>query len=431
MSLALLATLALVAPVTELDPAAELAALVRLETPAARAERARELAADASVDLEAWLAAMRDFGTFAAAEPGARVETVELRVGEARERTPLHLLVPEAYDPAHPAPLLLAFHGTGGDGAQMIDLWRGVAPALGVLVVAPSETGKNAGYEFSERERQAALAALRWARLEFNVDEERVFATGVSRGGHLAWDLALRHPGLLAGLAPMIGSPRVQHRLGQNNLRYLENVVDLPIRDLQGADDDPGMVFNLRYAFDRLEALGASDARFFLQEGLGHSFRMSAVDWRAFFGAARRAPFPERVVRCVARPGEGRAAWVEVLETKKPVAEEFDVPLTARWKQATHDEQRVIIQEQADAHTARLEARFAGVGAAEVTTSRGIARFRLLLPADAYEEGKPFTVVKDGKKVVRRPKADKALLLAEFAERFDRTFLPVAEVVVK
>ena len=61
-----------------------------------------------------------------------------------------------------------------------------------MVVVAPSEAGPNDGYAFSERERLAALAALRWARLELNVDEDRIFATGVSRGGHLSWDLARR-----------------------------------------------------------------------------------------------------------------------------------------------------------------------------------------------------------------------------------------------
>ena len=66
-----------------------------------------------------------------------------------------------------------------------------------------------------------------------------VFVTGISRGGHLTWDLALRHPDLWAGCIPMIGGPRITMQNGQNNLRYLDNVVHLPIRDLQGSGDHP------------------------------------------------------------------------------------------------------------------------------------------------------------------------------------------------
>jgi len=409
----------------------DLEALVHLPTPKQRATRATQLAKRKDVELDDWLAAMREFGSFEAQAEGTRVETVELRVGADVERTELHLHVPDDYSPERRAPLLLAFHGTGGGGGYMIELWRRYAEQLGMVVIAPSEAGKNDGYAFSERERLAALAALRWARLEFNIDEDRIFATGVSRGGHLSWDLALRYPGILAGIAPMIGSPRVQPRLGQNNIRYLENVLDLPIRDLQGEGDDPGMVFNLRFVFGRLEELGASDAELFLQKGLGHSFNMSAVHWEEFFASVERDPFPSRVIRRVARPGEGRAHWVEVLETKKPIAEDFDIPMSARWRKADSDEQRVIIQEVADKHTGRLELELAGPGRFEAKSTRGVERFRLLLPQRAFLEGKPVNVVWNGKKIRRRPKASKELLLSEFAERFDRSFLPVAEIEVR
>ena len=413
------------------DPALDLQQLVRIETPAARRAQAQVLAKRSSTSLDEWLEAMSTFGEFEAQEKGTRIERVDLRVGDETEKTELHLHVPVDYDPSEPAPLLLAFHGTGGSGGYMAKMWVEYAERVGMVVVAPSEAGLNEGYAFSERERLAALAALRWARLAFNVDEDRIFATGVSRGGHLAWDLALRYPGLLAGIAPMIGSPRVQPRQGQNNLRYLENVIDLPIRDLQGAGDDPGMVFNLKFTFERLDELGASDAQFFLQEGLGHSFRMSAVDWEAFFTGTKRSPFPGRVRRAVAREGEGRAFWVEVLETTRPIAEDFEVPLTPRWKAADAAEQRVIIQEVADEKTGHLEVTLKGGASYEAKASRGVKRFRLLLPQRAYVEGKPLQLTFNGKRLRPRPKASKEVLLVEFAERFDRRFLPVAEVIVK
>ena len=145
-----------------------------------------------------------------------------------------------------------------------------MADELGMLVLAPSEPGPNEGYTFTERERQATLSALRWARLGYNVDENRIFASGVSRGGHLAWDLALRHPGLFAAIAPMIGGPRIMVDRGENNIRYLENAAHLPIRDLQGEQDDAVVVHDVKRAFALLAGWKAPDAKLVLFLSLIH-----------------------------------------------------------------------------------------------------------------------------------------------------------------
>src|SRR6185436_12932681 len=113
----------------------------------------------------------------------------------------------------------------------------------------------NDGYAFSLRERDAALGAVRFAQANFAIDPNRIYATGISRGGHLTWDVALRRPDRFAALVPLIGCPRYQLVRGQNNLRFVENLVNVPIRDLQGSKDDPGVLQNLHEAFAKLEAL--------------------------------------------------------------------------------------------------------------------------------------------------------------------------------
>jgi predicted peptidase len=50
-----------------------------------------------------------------------------------------------------------------------------------------------------------ALAALAQAIEEFNGDPERIYLTGLSMGGYGAWNLAARHPGRFAALAPVCG----------------------------------------------------------------------------------------------------------------------------------------------------------------------------------------------------------------------------------
>ena len=53
----------------------------------------------------------------------------------------------------------------------------------------------------------------------------------------------------------MIGGPYWDVRAGRANLRYLENLVHVPLRGLQGAKDQEGLVWNVRYAFERSAVL--------------------------------------------------------------------------------------------------------------------------------------------------------------------------------
>lgn len=415
----------------ELDLAAELERAVDQPTPLARRQAAVALAARCAGRVDDLVAAARSFGRFEALERGTTTVVVPLRVGAAVEETELVLHVPEAYDPAEPAPALLAFHGTGGRGREMAAMWRKASEEAGALVLAPSEAGPNEGYRFSERERLAALAALRWLRRRANVDEDAIFATGISRGGHLAWDLALRRPDLFAGIAPMIGCPRITIQDGQNNLRYIENVAGLAIRDLQGERDDPGLVGSVRHAFEKLAKLGATDAQLFLQPEHGHSFDATVVDWPDFLRRSRRPRSPPRVVRASARDGEGRAFWLEVLQHSPSVDEEF-TPKASQlaWARMDEVEKRLYLIEEAERRTARIEAHRSAPGRFSARSS-GVKRFRLLLESEAIGPDGTVEVSWNGDTLRRRPKPSASVLLEDFVERFDRAFVPVAEIDVR
>jgi pimeloyl-ACP methyl ester carboxylesterase len=309
-------------------------------------------------------------------------------------------------------------------------MWRDVADELGMLVLAPTDTGENEGYRFSEEERQSALGALRWMRRRYNVDEDRILLTGISRGGHLAWDLALRHPDRFAALAPMIGGPRVQLRRGQNNMRYLENVAHLAIRDLQGAKDDPGLVTNLRMAFDRLGKLGARDAELIEFEELGHSFDLGAVDWPAFFSAARRVPAPPRVVLSATR-APARAFGLEIARLDKGVDEEFTPKVdAATWGGLDEAGRREWLVDEAVRRTARAELRTMRPGQFVVTGDK-VRAVRLLLTEEQVGEDGRVSVGFGKATVEKKLRPSVQLLLREFVERFDRKFLPVYELEVR
>ena len=359
--------------------ATALAKAVALADPAARKLAAKKLATRPDATVESLLPVMRGFGRFDPVEPGESLFGAALWDGKADVLTEIHVYVPPGRDPAKPAPLLLALHGAGGDGRDEPRRWKTVADALGMIVVSPTDQGRNGGYDFTAAERTVTLSALRWARLRFDVDENRIFCTGISRGGHLTWDLALRHPGVFAAVAPMIGGPRLSNARNDNNLRFLENAVRTPIRDLQGADDDPLLLANLRLAFDRLAAWRAPDARLVVHQGMAHAFDMGAVDWTAWFGGIRRDPSPAVVVRRSLGPPESRADWAEVLTVGKGASQEIRPAVDARaWSVLSEAEKRRSFLDWSEKVTARLEVRRTAPGAFEAE-AQDVTSFRLLL----------------------------------------------------
>ena len=414
----------------QFDLARALATAVDLPTPKDRERAAMQLAQREDVTLEALLAAMRRFGPAGPLPAGDHDLRVTLAVGEAREETAVAVHVPRGVEVGKPAPLLLAFHGAGGEGRGEDAIWREVADEIGMIVVAPTDKTADLGYQFTETERRRALAALRWARRHFDVDENRVYVAGVSRGGHLVWDLALRHPDAFAAVVPMIGGPRLSIQGGQHNLRNLENVVPVALRDLQGMLDDPLLVENLRLAFGRLRRMGARDARMVEFPELGHDFDPAGVPWKEFLEGAVREPMPLRVVRACARLDEARSFWAEVTRVD-PIVEEKFVPRieASRWESLDDSARRGLLLEEADRRTARLEVKMTAPGAFVAEGTR-VLRFRLLLDEAMLQPGKAVQVTWQGKTKGYAAKPSKLLLLREFVERFDRTFLPVGEVGV-
>ncbi|MDA1263988.1 MAG: hypothetical protein O2816_02780 [Planctomycetota bacterium] len=437
----MIASLSLLVALGAQDPASELGDLAplhaRLHTlladprPGVRVEAARALAAENAVDVTAWREACRTLPPRGDGTAGRRVEEVELFADGDVETTPVALYVPRSYQAETAAPLLMVLHWTGGRGEQAVRSWESVAEELGMLLVAPSETGPNDGYGFTQRERDITLSALHWAKLQFHVDPDRVFATGVSRGGHLAWEMALRHPDLWAGVAPMIGGPYWDVRDGRANLRYLENVLTIPLVDLQGAQDQAGLVWNVRYAFEMLEELGAEQAEYHEFPELGHSFDLSVVDWKTFFSDHLRPSRPDKIVRAFARPREARSFWVEVLEATKEVEEEFEPMISASLNKKLDEDgrRRWLIDETAE-RTGRVEAIFSGPDRIELKTSL-IQEVRIYLEPDMFTEKGPLVVKFAGRRKKPKVEPSSEVLLVDFARRLDRSFLPVAQVDVK
>jgi dienelactone hydrolase len=413
------------------EMAAQLRAAIEMPAPKDRRDAAKTIAKSSLATVDNLRLVIQAAATRPTVEAGTHVEHAPIWADGKVEDVELVTYVPKSYDPAKPAPLIASFHGTGGSGVGMDQMWRATCDKLGAILVAPSEAGPNEGYAFSMRERDAGLGAVRWAMTRFNIDPNRVYASGISRGGHLTWDLALRRPDRFAALAPLIGCPRFNLVRGQNNLRFLENVVDIPIRDLQGSKDDPEVIKLLHTAFAKLEAFRAKDVKLIEFPERGHDFDFTAVDWVEFFGKAQRDPDPDHVVFTCANLAESRDFWVEVLVLGKDVAENprLDVASSEWQKLDTKQKQLDFVETRIEQETARVEVTRTAKGNFHVEM-RGATKVRILLGADDFDPAVPVDVLFQGKVLHRRATVDPKLMLTDYVERLDTAFLPIASIEV-
>lgn len=132
--------------------------------------------------------------------------------------------LPPEYDPNRKYPTVITLHGERSSPEQQLNWWcgpwvekttaqgkkvrerYGQATRFGYIVVAPRWTEPGLGYDFSATSCAAVLYTMRDAMRRFSIDTDRVFLSGFLAGGDAAWDLALSHPDLWAGVAPICGS---------------------------------------------------------------------------------------------------------------------------------------------------------------------------------------------------------------------------------
>jgi|GEM_PF-105167 len=153
-----------------------------------------------------------DFG------PGDHLRTVE--VGERERRYQVH--VPPSYTADRETPVVIAFHGGGGNPRSMVPLsgLNEKADEAGFLVVYPYGTGTNpdrgltfnggecCGYAMHNEVDDVGFvrALLDDLATVAAIDESSIFATGLSNGGIVAYRVAAELSERIAAIAP-VGGP--------------------------------------------------------------------------------------------------------------------------------------------------------------------------------------------------------------------------------
>jgi polyhydroxybutyrate depolymerase len=151
-------------------------------------------------------------------KPGDHTRTVG--VGGLKRRYIVH--VPPGYDASRAVPVVIVYHGGGGNPQSMIRLtgMNAKADAAGFIAVYPYGTGRLAdnfltfngggccGYAMENKVDDVAFtrALLDDLATVARTDTNRVFATGLSNGGIMAYCVAAHLSDRIAAIAP-VGGP--------------------------------------------------------------------------------------------------------------------------------------------------------------------------------------------------------------------------------
>ena len=130
-------------------------------------------------------------------------------------------------------PLVVQLHGAGevgngGDELYKVDI-NGLShlmtddieyPALFVLPQCPKDS-------FWVAEIQKIHSFISKIIQKYNVDERRIYLTGLSMGGYGTWYTALRYPEMFAAIAPVCGG----------GMMWRADVLDMPVWAFHGTED--------------------------------------------------------------------------------------------------------------------------------------------------------------------------------------------------
>ncbi|MFN0104671.1 MAG: prolyl oligopeptidase family serine peptidase [Bryobacteraceae bacterium] len=217
------------------------------------------------------------------AETGFLDRAVEVN-GEKRL---YQVYVPREYSPERSWPVILFLHGAGESGANGITQTLIGLPAairrnperFPAIVVMPQSSPQRQWID--PLEQDSALAALDAALKEFRVDADRVYLTGLSKGGYGTWHLAAREAARFAAIAPICGgivfSKRLLDRLGKAEADFPSNAdvakklgPSLPVWAFHGGADTTVPPEASRSAVEALKMIGSA-VKYTEYEGVGHN----------------------------------------------------------------------------------------------------------------------------------------------------------------
>ncbi|MGB7345575.1 MAG: alpha/beta hydrolase [Pirellulaceae bacterium] len=230
--------------------------------------------------------------------------------------------LPPNYDPLREYPCIIALHPPQGTPEQQLDWWAGPwnpqmgfrgghATRHGYIVVAPAWTEPaQTRYDYTPREHQRVLVAMRDAMRRTSINADRVFIVGHGDGATAAWDISVSHPDLWAGMIAISSDP------DKTITHYFPNAEHVPIYVVQGFLDGIRSKNNHAHGGILDDYLNVrADAMVVMYRGWGFGFFFDEIhhlfDWMnsALHG---RKDIPKEIDQVTMRHGDEFFWWLEL-----------------------------------------------------------------------------------------------------------------------
>ena len=232
--------------------------------------------------------------------------------------------LPPEYNSLREYPCVIALHESRSSPDHQIDWWCGEyredlsmrlghAARNGFIVVAPKWSRKDQVlYEYTPKEHERVLRALRHAMRRCSINSDQVFITGHGEGATAAWDISLAHPDLWAGMVSISGSPSKTVPHYEPNSRYMPMYLVMGELDQSKAD---GAIIDDYMSFNH-------DAMVVMYRGNGRSYFYDEIqrifEWMRLPSHNRRN-IPLDIETATIRTGDQFFWWLELIDLKEGV----------------------------------------------------------------------------------------------------------------
>ena len=342
--------------------------------------------------------------------------------------------VPADYDPAKKWQLRVQLHGgvgrpspnpTSAPGATAGKPQPGQPARTGNRIAGEKQiyfhpSGWAAAQWWDEEQIDNILRGVDTLKRKYNIDESRIYLTGISDGGTGVYYMALKEPNLWSSYLPLNGSIAVirSPQNGADGEMYGNNLATAPFYIVNGEQDNLYPVYQVEPHIKWFQALGMPHV-FRPQAGAGHNTAWWPTErepYEAFVRDHPRAAHPAKLSWETERTDKfNRSRWLVIDELRQDPSRETELK-DRGFFQHTKLSGRVDIVREGNTFAAKV---------------RDVAAFTLLLSPDAVDLSKPIVVTVNGKPSFNgRVKTDVATLLRWAARDNDRTVLYGAELKV-
>jgi poly(3-hydroxybutyrate) depolymerase len=339
--------------------------------------------------------------------------------------------VPADYDPARAWPLRVSLHGgvgrqPPGPGEPPARLLNNRIASDGEIVLHPRAWFDSAWWTPNQMENLARL--LDRVKHDYNVDESRVYVTGISDGGTGVYFLAMRDATRWAACIPLNGHPSViaNPDTGADGQLYSGNLFNCPLRIVNGGRDPLYPAASVAPIIEMFKRTGAT-LQFQVYPDAGHDvswWPQERARFEAFLAEHRRVAHPEKISWETERTDRyNRFRWLVIDRLGKRGS---DVALDdVNSFSPTPIMERQLFDR--DKPSGRVDAVRRG-NTFDVRT-RGVQTFTLLIPPDVVDLTKPVRVTVNGRSVHDGTITPDVATLVRWAARdVDRTMLYGAEL---